>query len=100
MELFGLMQINRFFMQRGECCCKRNFADDFCLAGRVNHNEVIAGNGTQTHGVGRVTIGSPVRGTPGAVQKSGFREKGAQVSGIVRSELFIFAQGEFEDGAL
>ena len=68
--------------------------------GDVDDDEVIAGNGAETDGVGRVGVGGPMPGSAGVVEHAGLGQEVTHVTDGMGSEEFVVAEGEFEDGAL
>lgn len=57
--LAGIMKIDRLFVQRRQGGWKIDFADDAMVAGDVDDQEVIAGDGAQTDGIGWIAVADP-----------------------------------------
>ena len=77
--LARLVQVDGLLVQRGQGAGEIHFGDHHRLAGGVHHHEVVAGDGAQADGVGRIGVRSPVPGAAGVVQEAGFFQEAAQL---------------------
>ncbi len=98
--LLRAVEIDGFFVDGGERAGEIDFADDFGLAGDVDDDEIIAGDGAEADGVGRVGFLRPVKMIAGAMEETGFGHAGAEIGDIDFAEGFAGGDGKFERGAL
>ncbi len=61
-ELARLVEVDGFFVERGERGGEGDLGDHFGFAGNIHHHEIIAGHGAQAGGIGRVGVAGPVPG--------------------------------------
>ena len=93
------MQVDGFLMQGGEGRGEGDFGDDGGLAGNIDHDEVIAGDGAQAGGIGGVanrrSNARRRRNGGGSRALRGSRAEG----GVVRTEFLAILDGQLEGGA-
>ena len=98
--LAGFVQVDGFGVKGRKGCWKSHVGDDLVVSGGVDDDEVVAGDAAEADGVGGVGVGGPVPGFGGVVDEAEFLKKFEHFGGVVGSEEFVVAEGEFEDGAL
>ena len=97
--LLPAVNVDGFFVDEYKRAGEIDFADDAGRASDVDDHEIVAGDGTQTDGIGGIGFVRPVVVFSGEMEKTSLGQSRAEIGQVDIAEFVAWRDGQFERGA-
>src|SRR5215467_3933775 len=94
------MQVDRFFMERGECARVVDFSDDARVLSRLHYYKIVRADAAQGDRVRRIGVVCPVPFLAAAMNETALGQIFQNFGNVVFTEFLVNAERQFESRTL